>query len=379
MTLQVAWSRVDGDHCLRLTGWSASECAFLTGLDARELAARIVVLPTSLAGADGDERDLPVGATHLAPAAGRYTTDADGVTFVPRFPFLADTSYTVLVHPSLCGPAPSPDADAVDVADYRRFTLGARRGPRPASTVVTAVHPSGTTVPRNLLRCYVHFSAPMSEGDAPACVRLVDRATGATIAGAFLEMDPELWDPARTRLTVLLDPARIKRGLAPHREAGYALAEGRDVSLVVDRAFRDAEGRPLVDEAVHHYRVGPDVRGRVDPAAWHLDIPAPGSRDRLLVTFDRPLDHALVGHRLWVDHADGRRVPGQVKRGPDETTWSFTPDRPWRPVRHDLVADAMLEDVAGNSVTRVFDRDLADAGHAPIDAPRVTREFTPIT
>jgi hypothetical protein len=373
---KLAWSRVDGDHCLRLTGWSARERAVLTGLDERGLAERIVVLPTSLAGAAGaDDVDAPVGTTRLTPAAGRFSTDADGVTFVPRFPFLADTSYTVLVHPSLCGSRLGEGA--VDVADYRRFTLAARRSPRPATTVVTAIHPSGDAVPRNLLRCYVHFSAPMSEGEAPACVHLADRATGAPITGAFLEMDPELWDRARTRLTVLLDPARIKRGLAPHREAGYALAEGRAVSLVVDRAFRDAEGRPLVDDAVQHYRVAPDVRGRVDPTSWGLEVPAAGSRDALLVAFGRPLDHALLGHRLWVE-SDGERVPGRMRAGPADTTWAFTPDGPWRPVRHGVVADAMLEDVAGNSVVRVFDRDLTDAAHEPVDASRVTREFTPI-
>jgi hypothetical protein len=41
------------------------------------------------------------------------------------------------------------------------------------------------------------------------------------------------------------------------------------------------------------------------------------------------------------------------------------------------VVDAMLEDVAGNSVARVFDRDLGDAAHAPLEARLVTREFTP--
>jgi hypothetical protein len=372
--LQLAWSRLDGDHCLRLTGWSARARAFLTGLDDQALAQRIVVLPTSLAGADCNV-DARVGTARLVPAAGRFTVDTDGVSFVPHFPFLADTSYTVLVHPALAG-APTPAAGAVDVADYPRFTVPARRGPRPPSTVVTAVHPSGDAVPRNLLRCYVHFSAPMSEGDAPSCVRLTDRATGATIAGALLEMDPELWDPARTRLTVLLDPARIKRGLAPHRHAGYALREGGEVSLVVDRAFRDAEGRPLVDDAVHSYRVVPDVRGRLDPETWAVSVPRAGTRDALLVTFDRPLDHALLRHALWIESGN-RRVTGRASTGSAEVSWAFTPEQPWRPVRHDLVADAMLEDVAGNSVVRVFDRDLADDTHAPVDAPRVTRGFTP--
>jgi hypothetical protein len=37
----------------------------------------------------------------------------------------------------------------------------------------------------------------------------------------------------------------------------------------------------------------------------------------------------------------------------------LAPARPWPPRRHHLVVDPVLEDLAGNSVRRVFDRDLA--------------------
>lgn len=375
MPLELAWSRVGGDHGLRITGWSPRDREALTRLAADRLAERILVLPTSLVGDSVDETDAPLATTRLARASGRFTADADGVTFVPKFPFLARTSYTVLVHPSLCG---EPDGNGpVDVVQYHRFAIAAREASTGATTRVVAIHPAGASVPRNLLRCYVQFSAPMSEGEASTAVQLVDRNRDEPIEGAFLAMDPELWDPARTRLTVLLDPARIKRGLAPHREAGYALAEGAEVSLVVGRDFRDADGRPLVDPVEHHYRVGPDVRGRVDPSRWQLDPPRAGSRDALVVGFDRPLDHALLTHCLAVAGGGGGAVAGRATPTTDCTAWSFTPAEPWPPVRHDLVADAMLEDVAGNSVVRVFDRDLDDAAQSPIAVGPVTREFTP--
>ena len=375
MSPELAWSRVGDEHCLRLTGWSARQRALLTHLDDHELAARIVVLPTALAGAPGGENRTALATSRLTPAPGRFTSDGDGVTFVPRFPFLAGTSYTVLVHPALCEPLEA--TEPVDVAEYRRFTVDARGSARPPSTSVLAIHPSTGTVPRNLLRCYVQFSAPMSEGDAPSCVHLVDIATGEPIAGAFLDMDPELWDPARTRLTVLLDPARIKRGLTPHREAGYALHEGRQISLVVDAAFRDADGLPLVDGATRTYRVGRDVRGRVDPVTWDVTAPRAGSRAPVRVAFGRPLDHALVARCVRVDDSSGTPLAGRAMVTDDDASLAFTPDAPWRPVRHEIVVDAMLEDVAGNSVVRVFDRDLADVTHTPVEATHVTRDFTP--
>ena len=70
-------------------------------------------------------------------------------------------------------------------------------------------------------------------------------------------MHPELWDPSRRRLTVLFDPARIKRGLAPHHEVGYPLGAGVAVDVVVDEGLRDAEGRPLVEPHTRRYEVGP--------------------------------------------------------------------------------------------------------------------------
>jgi hypothetical protein len=52
--------------------------------------------------------------------------------------------------------------------------------------MVATIHPSVGVVPRNFLRCYVEFSAPMNEGDAARRVQLVD-ASGDVIAGAPLE------------------------------------------------------------------------------------------------------------------------------------------------------------------------------------------------
>ena len=116
-----------------------------------------------------------------------------------------------------------------------------------------SVHPQAQAVPRNLLRFYVVFSEPMSEGYARDHLRLVDEH-GTPLDGALLATDYELWDGAHRRLTVLLDPARIKRGLTGHRQAGYAIRIGQPFRLVIDAGFRDARGAPLRSGAVQHYR-----------------------------------------------------------------------------------------------------------------------------
>lgn len=277
--------------------------------------------------------------------AGSLVADGDDLCFVPRFPFVDGTAYTVRVGSAVVA------------------TLTRPRPERAATTDVVDIHPTAAEVPRNLLRCYVRFSAPMGMGYAMDHVRLVDDA-GATIEGALLPADHELWDPDRTRLTVLLDPGRIKRGLASHDQAGYALQAGMSVRLVVDEGFRDVHGIVLRGGAERRYRVGDDERRRLDPRAWTLAVPPAGSREPLVVEFDRVLDHALLDRCLHV-------VDGTTEIGPDQRSWRLTPHGAWIAGDYRLVVDPVLEDVAGNSVTRVFDRDLGRTE----DDPRTTVPF----
>ena len=232
-----------------------------------------------------------------------------------------------------------------------------------------AIYPSAAEVPRNLLRFYLWFSAPMSQGYAAGHVRLVDAAsneplTGAILAGAVLPGGGELWSADRRRLTVLLDPARVKRGLAAQRQAGDPLRRGEPFLVVVDDGFRDALGRRLRGAAERRYAVGDDERRHVDPGTWTVWRAAGGTREPLEVEFDRPLDHGLLSRCLHVAGPDGRPVAGSAEPGPGERSWRLT-QAAWAAGGHRLVADPILEDLAGNSVSRVFDRDLARPGDRP--------------
>ena len=87
--------------------------------------------------------------------------------------------------------------------------------------------------------------------------------------------------------------------------------------------------------------------------------------------FDRPLDHALLEHSLWVNDASGLALAGRGSVGPGERCWQFVPHSPWEEGRHMVMVDARLEDLAGNSLIRVFDRDLMLAEDTPADARHV--------
>lgn len=93
------------------------------------------------------------------------------------------------------------------------------------------------------------------------------------------------------------------------------------------------------------------------------------------MAFDRPLDHALLEHSLQVVDATGASVIGQATTGPGEWCWWFEPQARWKAGRHQLIVDPRLEDLAGNSLVRVFDRDLTRAEDAPADTRPVAIDF----
>ena len=337
--LYLEWMEQGGRVCLRVRGWAESELRELGSLSVADLGRRVAVLPAKVLEETGDLGETP-------PVSGQFLVDRDAVCFVPRFPFMDGVGYSFLVGAG--GWFDSPEV----------WTIQRPLTPSAPATEVVAIYPSAAEVPVNLLKVYVHFSGPMSEGWADRAVRVCREDTGEALEGAFLPPDPELWDLERRRLTMLLDPGRIKRGLVPNLEAGYPLIEGTPVRVDIGPEFRDAKGQPLKARAKRSYRIGPALRSRIGPGRWRLTAPESGSLLPLLVEFDRPLDHALLQHSLGVLGPRGIRLRGRAKSGSGESSWTFTPSSPWEDGDHELVVGPNLEDLAGNTLVRVFDRDV---------------------
>ena len=355
--LQLEWAQHEGRDCLKISGWTEAELRESGGPDAGALSRRLAIYPSEALTSGGGKPTVP-------PVAGRFVVEGGSVCFVPRFPFAVGVRYSLLVK----------SADDTEPAAVREIVR-----PLPdvdSTTEVVAIYPTAAALPVNLLRVYVHFSAPMSEGWAAHSITVKSVDTGDTLEGVFLPPEPELWDAQRKRLTMLLDPGRIKRGLVPNLEFGYPLVEGTTVSIAIDPSFRDATGQPLRAGAERNYDIGPALRSRIDPYAWRLTAPAAGSRDALRAEFDRALDHGLLQHCLSVLDEDGSAIAGVSEIGRGEGGWSFVPDVPWEGGDYQLVVEPRLEDVAGNSPARVFDRDITKDDDAPGEPGAVTVSFT---
>jgi len=285
------------------------------------------------------------GAT---PIIGRYALASGRVRFVPRFPFTAGVSYRAEVDTSAVA---APVGERIT----QRFTVPATV--RPRTTRVAGIHPSSPTLPSNLLRWYIEFSAPMEAGNVLAHVHLLDEA-GREVTGAFLALAQELWDPERRRVTLLFDPGRVKRGVRTNLESGAPLVAGRRYRLVIDDRWPDGNGAALASGAELAFDVSSADRQSPDPSRWRLTPPAAGGRVALRVMFGEPLDHALAARLLSVYDVLGTRVAGAAELAANDSAWLFVPERPWREGEYTLRVDAALEDIAGNSVAHVFDADL---------------------
>jgi hypothetical protein len=161
-----------------------------------------------------------------------------------------------------------------------------------------------------------------------------------------------------TRLTVFIDPGRIKRGVLPLEEIGPSLQEGRSYTLVIRSAWKDSNGAPLKAEFQKSFRVVAPDREPPDPKRWQLQTPSADSRASLIVTFPEPMEHALALRLITVVNAAGHVVAGQPSLTDREQRWSFTPHTTWPRGAYQLVIQTTLEDLAGNNIGKPFEVDL---------------------
>jgi hypothetical protein len=289
---------------------------------------------------------------------GDYNESGGVITFTPRF-------------------APSPGvplyasfrpANAAEIAR----TFGAETKATAATARVAHLYPSADAWPANTLKMYLEFSAPMSTSGAYSHIRVLDDQS-RPIEQPFVEIEPELWDPSGRRLTILFDPGRIKRGLVDNEASGPPLAPGRTITIEVDRALRDSNGAPLAEKFSRAIRVAEAVRQPVDVKTWRIDSPTSSSGD-LVLTFPRPLDHALALRAISIARG-GSPIAGKAALENDETRFRFTPASPWSPGRHVVRVDGVIEDLAGNRLGKVFDVDTSDPTQQASATPFAEIEF----
>ncbi len=210
------------------------------------------------------------------------------------------------------------------------------------------ISPHANVLPANTLRFYIHF---LSSGEAHFDrdhLSLVDEEE-RVVPDPFLVLPQELWSADGRRLTILIEPGRIKRGLGADPSHEPALVVGRSYSLVVTA---------LGHAARHTFRVSNPVLEAIDETHWRLVSPTVGSLEPAVVHFDRVMDAALCEDEIRVLTPSGEVVQTRLSLAPDGTAARLIPSHPWRAGEHRLVASELLEDVCGNRLGEALDHDL---------------------
>jgi hypothetical protein len=296
--------------------------------------------------------------------AGTWSVTEKAIRFEPQFPLSPGLDYRVECDlMKLPRVKPKPDSFSL--------SLSIPRPPPGPTTTIAAVFPSANRLPENALRFYLHFSGQMTRGDIYRHLKLI-RDDGKEVIRPFLELDEELWSTDGRRVTVLLHPGRVKRGLVPREEEGPILEEGHRYTLVISKQWTDAEGRPFAGDFKKSFRVGPPDEEPIDIDAWTLIAPRAGSDSPLIIRLAKPLDRALLGTTIAIVDAAGKPIDGQTTVGGGERIVAFAPAKPLPRGAYKLIVDKRLEDVCGNRVGESFEVDLdAKAAAKPIHYERL--------
>jgi hypothetical protein len=287
------------------------------------------------------------------PIIGEYSSLKDFIVFAPAIPFTTGKKYLVLYKDR----------------KLQEITIPAR--PDKAAPEVTAVFPSEDSLPENLLKIYISFSERMQEGVSGEYIFLIKDGKD-TLKNVFLDLQPELWNYQRNMLTLWLNPGRIKRDLIPNREEGPPLIPGAHYQVCIKPGWRNAYGDSM--EKPYQKDFVTAIRDTVSPNMdnWTIKTPASGTLDPLLVNFNEPLDFMVVKGAVSITDGSATNLTGSIEITGDEKTLRFVPDNPWKAGKYNLRVEARVEDLAGNRLDRLFDRDLAKPGAPP---PKVNLEY----
>lgn len=293
---------------------------------------------------------------------GTYSITEAELHFASRFPLSTSVKYCVELSPRLTG-------------DEASELLFAPRGkPLAPPPTVQAVYPSSDVLPENLLKFYIHFSAPMSRGEAYKRIHLMH--AGVEVLDPFLELGEELWNVDQTRFTLFIHPGRIKRGVKPREDSGLPMIDGKEYSLQIDEAWLGADRQPLATNHVKKFRVVASDEEQPDPVTWKIETPKAGTRQPVTLTFNESLDHAMLNRVLQVRDPAGEAVDGKVAVSEHETLWSFEPTQPWKRSDYVIEIATNLEDLTGNSIARPFETKPQVENSEALVAPLVAIEFS---
>lgn len=273
------------------------------------------------------------------PILGEYIMEHEAVIFRPLIAFTPGLKYEVRLAKKL-------------ISEIEILPNDLHEAP-----VVVTVYPTGDTLPVNLLKIYIRFSKPMEEGQALKNIQVI-RNNADTIPLIFLDLQQELWNKERTILTLWLDPGRIKRDLQPNKKLGPPLLEGSSYQIFIKKDWRDIEGVFLANPYRKNFVVSSKDSLSPNPKDWTVELPKTGSSQSLEIELHEQLDYILLKNTVRILDDKGNILSGALEPGAMETILNFIPSSKWQPGNYTVEIESRLEDLAGNNLNHLFDKDI---------------------
>ncbi|HZY78905.1 MAG TPA: Ig-like domain-containing protein [Cyclobacteriaceae bacterium] len=261
---------------------------------------------------------------------GTQDIGSDVTTFFPVVPFERGQAYRV-------------------ISDDEQFVFMVPRDTTAVAPRVLTSYPSCDTVPENLLKIYLQFDQPMMEGRSASYVALVDATTNDTVKGAFLDLQPELWNEDQTVLTLWLDPGRIKQDLIPNKTLGTVLNQNRTYALRVAAGWRSKSGLKTEEYVRHFLTKERDVQ-KPDVTTWDVNA---SSLD-VVIGFKETLDWSLLNSTVSIIKGN-EKIAFKSSTNECEQELHLTPVEPLAPGEYTIKVESRLEDLAGNNLDRLFE------------------------
>ena len=298
----------------------------------------------------------------LSPAiTGSYFVADSHLVFQPKYPPPPGITYTASFNGAYFNTLIGKELLREKYAETLQFP----ENPVNTTTKIKGIYPNIDKVPSNLLKIYLYFSAPMGLENPYQFLSLED-GFGNSIQEPFVVIPEGLWDPERKRLTILIHPGRVKRGVGPNLVMGSVLQEGNDYTLRVDKNWSDWNGAKLQSSFEYSFSVGASDRNKININTWKLSLPEASSKDTLAIAFGESLDPALALRMVSVIDPLGNPVQGNISVDNASSYWYLLPKSAWIKGAYQLKINKDLEDLAGNTLGGVFDRVVLGDGREEV-------------
>ncbi|WP_299252616.1 Ig-like domain-containing protein [uncultured Aquimarina sp.] len=289
------------------------------------------------------------------PVLGKTLQTNEGILFIPIVPFGWNQKYTLVYN---------------HIIEYFELTIPKNY----ESLSVTEVYPSTPILPSNILKLYIRFSKPINTASVYDHIRFINLA-GDTLSRTILPLENPLISNDRKLLTLWIEPGRQKRGLGPNKQLGRVFNKDT-YRLIVTKDIKDSNGISMQKDFIHSFNIGNTDRIKPTIDDWKIDIPKINSISKLLVHCSEPMDYGSLQDNINIVDSNTLEVKGMWQLLEQETILSFQPKEPWKKGNYQILCNPEIEDLAGNNLSRLFDKEIKNGSNKESINQQYSLRFT---